>query len=63
MRSREWLILEVRSQHDRPSKTATAAKDDIERQRRRAVKEVEDQWVNDFIKRLNCTIDDIGRKA
>jgi hypothetical protein len=29
----------------------------------RALKEGEDQWVTDFIKRLNCTIDDIGRKA
>jgi hypothetical protein len=29
----------------------------------RALKEVEDQWINDFIERLNCTIDDIGRKA
>jgi hypothetical protein len=29
----------------------------------RALKEVEDQWVDDFIKRLNYAIEDIGRKA
>ena len=28
----------------------------------RALKETEDQWVNDFIKRLNYRIEDIRRK-
>jgi hypothetical protein len=28
-----------------------------------ALKEVEDQWISDFIKRLNFTIEEIGRKA
>jgi hypothetical protein len=29
----------------------------------RALREVEDRWISDFIKRLNCTIDEIGRKT
>jgi hypothetical protein len=44
-----------------PPKTILSDEDDT--RFNRALKEVEDQWVNDFIKRLNFTIDDIGRRA
>jgi hypothetical protein len=44
-----------------PPKTILSDRDDA--RLNRALKEVEDQGVNDFIKRLNCTIDDIGRNA
>jgi hypothetical protein len=50
-----------------PAKQLPSAKtilsDSDDARSNRALKEVEDQWINDFIKRLNYTIDDIGRKA
>ena len=44
----------------RPRKTISSDKD--YEQLDRALKEIEDQWVNDFIKRLNYRIEDIRRK-
>jgi len=60
----------VRSQDDHPGKitAASVVPQDISHSRFRAIRprafelEDEDQWINDFIKRLNCVVEEIGPK-
>jgi|GEM_PF-2933555 len=71
MRSRETPIAWVRSHHDPARNTAadasapkTSSSDEDCARLDRALEDVikENQWVADFIKRLNYTIEDIVRK-
>ncbi len=62
MRLRETPIAWVRTHHDPARNTAAGASADCERLDRALEGLIKNQWVDDFIKRLNYTIEDIVRK-